>query len=119
MIIRDHQSGRILGVVKQRPAWATEDNLRRIILMPALRHYTAALQFFREGRSSIAIAREMTHSTQVFGHNRPDVNPKERRQRGGLSSLIPPHGRTTNDKDFATYNYQQGVCLAGERAGVK
>jgi DNA-binding CsgD family transcriptional regulator len=59
MIIRSHTTGRILGVVKNRPEWATEDNLRRIILMPALRYYTAALQFFREGRSAIQIGREM------------------------------------------------------------
>jgi DNA-binding CsgD family transcriptional regulator len=58
-IIRDRETGRILSVVKERPEWATEDELRRIILMPALRHYTAAMQFFREGRSSIEIAREM------------------------------------------------------------
>src|SRR5215469_13606320 len=65
MIIRDHQSGRILSVVKQRPEWCTEDNLRRIILMPALRYYTAALQYFREGRSTIAIACELGISKQA------------------------------------------------------
>jgi hypothetical protein len=52
-IIRDRKTGRIVGVTKERPDWATEENLRRIILMPALRHYTATLQFFRQGRSSI------------------------------------------------------------------
>lgn len=59
MIIRDRQTGRIVCAIKHRPIWATEDGLRHQILMPALRHLTAAQQYFREGRSAGAIAKEL------------------------------------------------------------
>jgi len=69
MIIRDRNNGRIVGVVKQRPEWASEDNLKRIILLPAARYMSAAQAFFQRGQSTIEIARELgisKHAVRMF-----------------------------------------------------
>jgi hypothetical protein len=59
-IVRDRRTGRIVGVTKERPPWASSDDaLRRLTLMPALRYLAAAKAFFQEGRSSIELAREL------------------------------------------------------------
>jgi hypothetical protein len=46
------------GSRKKRPAWATEDTLRRVILGPSLRYYRVVTMYYRERRTFREIARE-------------------------------------------------------------
>jgi len=78
--------------LKQRPEWATEDNLRRLILMPAARYMSAAQQFFQHGRSTIEIGRELgisKHAVRTFlGRIRKAVGaPRERTKDARLDRI--------------------------------
>ncbi len=57
-IIRDDKTGRIKGSAKDQPAWATEPQLRRALLMPAVRQLGAVLRYYRDGRKAEEVMQE-------------------------------------------------------------
>ena len=44
---------------KMKPSWAHEENLKRLILLPALRQVYIVTAFYSEGKSTIELAAEM------------------------------------------------------------
>ncbi len=76
-IIRDEKTGRIKGSGKDRPAWATEKDLRRILLMPAIRQLGAVLRYYRDGRKAAEVMAET-------GFSRPGLMALLVRTRKGL-----------------------------------
>ena len=62
IIVRDEKTGRIKGTGKLRPAWANEHDLRRALLMPAIRQFGAVLRYYRDGRKAAEIMRETGYS---------------------------------------------------------
>ena len=57
-IVRDERTGRIKGTTKIPPAWATERDLRHVLLMPAIRQLVATLSYYRDGRKAEEVMRE-------------------------------------------------------------
>ena len=109
IIIRDHRTGRIASVGKERPAWATEDNLRRLILMPALRYLAAAVQFFRQGKSTVDIARELgisKHAVRTFlGRIRKAAGAPREPLREARIDRLPTTTFTAITQDGLTLNH--------------
>jgi len=76
-IIRDERTGKIKGTGKARPCWATERELRRALLMPAIRQLGAVLRYYRDGRKAAEVMRET-------GYSRPGLMTLLVRTRKGL-----------------------------------
>ena len=99
-VIRDEKTGRIKGTSKVRPSWATEEHLRRVLLMPAIRQLGAVLRYYRDGRKAAEV-------TQQTGYSRAGLMTLLVRTRKGLG--------ITRDAEVA----QSGRRSARQRIAAK